>query len=43
MNPGGNMIEFKCPYCGRLLRAADNIAGKTSSCHKCGGSIRIPF
>ena len=37
------LIKFECPYCGRILYAADSIAGKTGPCHKCGRSIRIPY
>jgi phage FluMu protein Com len=35
-------IEFRCTHCQRLLRTADNTAGKQTKCPECGQIVRIP-
>jgi DNA-directed RNA polymerase subunit M/transcription elongation factor TFIIS len=35
-------IEFNCHVCGKLLRTADEKAGRTASCPGCGESVTIP-
>lgn len=35
-------IEFRCPVCDKLLRTADDKAGRTSACPGCGGTITVP-
>jgi phage FluMu protein Com/uncharacterized membrane protein len=35
-------IEFRCNQCQRLLRTADNTAGKQTKCPECGTVVRIP-
>lgn len=36
------MIRFPCPKCQRQLKAADEQAGKTVKCPKCGHRIAVP-
>lgn len=35
-------IEFRCNRCNRLLRTADNTAGKQTKCPECGTILDIP-
>ena len=35
-------IEFRCSGCGRLLRTADDTAGKQAKCPQCGEILTIP-
>src|SRR6516162_2664927 len=35
-------ISFKCPQCGKKLKAPDAAAGKTSTCPGCGGKVTCP-
>lgn len=35
-------IEFRCPQCGKLLRTADDTAGKQAKCPACGTAVTIP-
>ena len=35
-------IEFRCNRCQRLLRTADNTAGKQTKCPECGSVLTIP-
>jgi phage FluMu protein Com len=35
-------IEFRCAQCGRLLRTADDTAGKPAQCPECGAITTIP-
>ena len=35
-------IEFRCPGCGKLLRTADETAGKQAKCPQCGAVMTIP-
>jgi type II secretory pathway pseudopilin PulG len=35
-------ISFRCPHCGTPMNVADQFAGQTGPCAKCGGTITIP-
>jgi len=35
-------IEFKCPQCGKAIKAPDAYAGKTAKCPGCGAAIAVP-
>lgn len=35
-------IDLDCPKCGRVLRVADQYAGRRGKCPACGGSVQIP-
>jgi predicted RNA-binding Zn-ribbon protein involved in translation (DUF1610 family) len=35
-------IEFNCHVCGKLLRTADEKAGKTAKCPGCGEKLTVP-
>ncbi|MFO0872123.1 MAG: DUF1559 domain-containing protein [Pirellulales bacterium] len=35
-------ISFKCPHCGQQMNVADQYAGQSGPCAKCGGRIVIP-
>jgi phage FluMu protein Com len=35
-------IEFRCTQCGKLLRTADDTAGKQAKCPECGAIMTIP-
>jgi len=35
-------IEFRCGGCGRLLRTADDSAGKQAKCPECGTVMEVP-
>lgn len=35
-------IEFNCHVCGKLLRTADEKAGRTANCPGCGETVTIP-
>lgn len=35
-------IEFRCPTCDKLLRTAEDKAGRTADCPGCGGTITVP-
>jgi len=35
-------IEFPCPDCGRLLRTADETAGRSARCPACGSVTTVP-
>jgi len=35
-------IDFRCPDCGKLLRTADDTAGKQAKCPACGRIMPIP-
>ena len=35
-------IEFNCHVCGKLLRTADEKAGKTAKCPGCGEKLSVP-
>lgn len=36
-------IEFRCNQCGKLLRTADETAGRMAQCPHCGSQTPIPF
>jgi DNA-directed RNA polymerase subunit RPC12/RpoP len=36
-------IIFKCPECGRKLKASSALAGMDINCPACSGEIAIPF
>lgn len=36
------MINFSCPGCGKKMQAADDLAGRSAKCKKCGGKLTIP-
>ncbi|MEX0711339.1 MAG: YIP1 family protein [Pirellulales bacterium] len=36
-------IEFRCHQCGKLLRTADDTAGKQAKCPSCGAIQSIPY
>ncbi len=36
-------IEVPCPRCGKLLRAPDELAGKSGRCPECDNSVPIPL
>lgn len=36
------MIRIACPTCGKLLKVADELAGKTGKCPACGKPIKVP-
>ena len=36
------MIRFSCPICGKVYKASDDIAGRKTSCKKCGAIVVIP-
>jgi len=36
-------ISYSCPHCGNNLSVADQYAGQTGPCAKCGQPITIPF
>lgn len=36
-------IEFRCTQCGRLLRTADDAAGKEARCPECGAVVPVPL
>jgi predicted Zn finger-like uncharacterized protein len=36
------MIHFQCPTCGASFDVADNLAGRTGRCKKCGERTKIP-
>jgi hypothetical protein len=36
------MIEFRCPGCGKGLRADESHAGATGKCVACGRAVQIP-
>ncbi|MFZ1936339.1 MAG: DUF1559 domain-containing protein [Thermoguttaceae bacterium] len=36
-------INFTCPYCGATTEAADEYAGRTGPCARCGKTITIPL
>ena len=35
------MIDFKCPYCNRILRISEEHLGAEGSCRHCGGRILV--
>jgi phage FluMu protein Com len=35
-------IEFRCTQCNKLLRTADESAGKKAKCPECGQILRVP-
>lgn len=35
-------ISFRCPNCGKRLKAGAQRAGRTAMCPKCGNSVKIP-
>ncbi len=35
-------IDFQCPYCGCHTQVADQFAGATGNCRKCGQPVTIP-
>jgi prepilin-type processing-associated H-X9-DG protein len=35
-------IDFKCPHCGNQTLVADQYAGQTGPCSKCGATVTIP-
>jgi predicted RNA-binding Zn-ribbon protein involved in translation (DUF1610 family) len=35
-------ISFKCPQCGKKLKAPESAAGKSSTCPGCGGTVTCP-
>jgi len=35
-------IEFRCTQCNKLLRTADQSAGKKAKCPECGQILRVP-
>jgi hypothetical protein len=36
------VIEFPCPTCGAVQRAADHLAGRTLRCQSCRGRFTVP-
>lgn len=36
-------ISFTCPHCGNSMNVADQYAGQTGPCARCGQPITIPF
>jgi hypothetical protein len=36
------MIEFRCTYCGKSMRAVDDAGGSTGTCIACGRSVQVP-
>lgn len=36
------MIRLDCKACGKSLKVADNLAGKTGKCPSCGEPVKIP-
>ncbi|MEZ6089009.1 MAG: M48 family metalloprotease [Pirellulaceae bacterium] len=37
-----DVLQFKCPGCGRGLRVRDSAAGKVIQCPGCGKKLRVP-
>jgi predicted RNA-binding Zn-ribbon protein involved in translation (DUF1610 family) len=35
-------ISFRCPHCGKKLKAPDNAVGKSSTCPGCGNQVTCP-
>jgi hypothetical protein len=35
-------IAFVCPFCGRRLRCADEMVGKSVKCVTCGDPVTVP-
>ena len=35
-------IEFHCPTCQKLLRTADDKAGRQAKCPDCGNAVTVP-
>lgn len=42
-DPASNVIEFSCHYCGTLLRAPLNGAGKSGKCTACKRITQVPM
>jgi uncharacterized protein (TIGR00266 family) len=36
------MIEFACEQCGAAFTVASEYAGRTATCKRCGGAVKIP-
>src|SRR5262245_17943939 len=36
-------IVFRCPNCGKRLRADDKRAGRTAICSRCASGVKIPM
>jgi hypothetical protein len=36
------MIRFACPQCGARCKAPLKAVGRSASCKKCGGAVRVP-
>lgn len=36
------VVKFFCPHCGNAIEAADQYAGTTGRCTKCGQPVRVP-
>ena len=36
-------IPFTCPYCGATTNVADQYAGQTGSCTRCGKTVTVPL
>ena len=36
------LVQIKCPSCGKVLSAKGEHAGKQAKCSGCGGTVRIP-
>jgi biopolymer transport protein ExbD len=36
------IISFRCPTCGKRLKADETRAGRTSKCPKCANTVKIP-
>lgn len=36
------MVDFRCPHCGKGMRAPDELAGKSGTCPACGQAVVVP-
>ena len=36
------MLTFRCPQCGHTMKAAEQHAGRSTRCPKCGAAVTIP-
>ncbi|GAB4127516.1 DUF1559 domain-containing protein [Thermopirellula anaerolimosa] len=36
------VVKFSCPHCGNAIEAADQYAGTTGQCAKCGQPVQVP-
>ncbi len=42
LGTGSLTIEFSCKFCGKILRTADDKAGRQAKCPSCGEAIMVP-